>query len=1099
MKARTFLYLTLPFWGAIAALTMMLSTISWARDALPADSPAPPPVPLARPHDPSSGVYTMYDTLTPSDLPSVTYQWVEIRDSADYAWNLGGYGGHSDVSAPYPIGFFFPFYDDFYTHFRISEKGYIFFERQGVNVGSGRGRPDLIPSSNLTGTDAANNFIAPFAAHLYGYPEFSRVYVRSDSNPRRTIIEFENVVWCCGRYNPRTFQIILHPSGDIEMQYLKIANFAGTLDQDLQRTVIVGLENLDGSAGDVYTQGLFIPDATDFWQDGMAIRFRPNFTGAQAVFLPSSGALWDDPGRLITTTSHLYLGASEEITRGFSLTHSLLVSSSVPRADWESGIIYPPSIAAITGTCSSTLPIVVSVPLTVTNFDDMAIVTFTAESVDATPFISATFTLRYGPAHRDLQVAKTLHPDVSPSEGGAFRYRLVVTNTDYDDSSRAAIARGVVVTDLLPPGITYEDCRRTYWWHGCGSLVTTGTIGSRTIITLNLGTMYADEIETAWLELRNTGNVLGSVVSNTAHVTTTQSVELGDGPNNHSAITFTVAAAATELAIYKDYPYDDDFVAAGQAIPYNIEFYNNGSDDHLGNGPLYDATIVDLLPENTTFHRAELYYSGPELVPGAGGLITPAISGPMSRTLTFTIPFVDNGWWNYANLRVWVNIPPTVPIGTSLNNVVTISHGADEASFSEAVKVASSYVDPFVDKEPSRDEQGNVILPGPGQDYIYWINYGNRSVLSRVPNVIITDTLPPSVTLVSVSAARYLSGPVTSTLPGGIVQLTWYTDTGPGIPQAWMGQIALVVRINDDVRRGTRLANHIAITYTGAYTPSTTADDTDVVTIEVASDLEHSQKLVDDPTPSAGESVEYTLVVSNASLSNTISFTVSDVLPAGLLTYVSHYTPTTGTVTVKPNAILWAGEVISSSAVTLTFQATVTEVAYIGQIIRNTAYITGGGASLERWRDVTVARGVFGDSEKTASTGAVASGDTFTYTITARNNGSASRVVTVTDSVHPSVTLVSSSFDPTTGTAVFPPNGDGRAFTWTIGVDGLGSESLSFHVTVTDGLTNGVTIENIAYLDDGFSPDPIPLTATVTIYNPAHTVYLPLVLENWRP
>ena len=1081
----TILRLALPFIGAAAILTLVLTSVSWARDGLLTASPAPPVAPASRPHDPYSGVYTMYDTLTPADIPTATYEWVEIRHSRDYRWDLGGWGW--EPSNPIPIGFIFPFYDDFYTHFRISERGYIFFEKEGVWVGSGRGWPDLIPNNNLTGTDAANNFIAPFAANLFGYPELSHVYVRSDSNPRRTIIEFENVVWCCDRYNPRTFEIVLYPDGRIDFQYLKITNFAGTLDEDLGRSFVVGLENLDGSLGDVYTQGLrFAPDALDYWQDEMAIRFQPNFTGVQAIFIPDNQAIWDDPGNTITATAHLYLGAGEEVTRSFTLTHTLIVSSSVSAAEWENGVIYPTSIPPITGTYSRTLPVVVRIPSGVVDVDDMATLTITAQSADATPFVSATYSLRYGPAHRDLQIVKTLAPDVPPAEGGALRYRLAILNTDYDDSGRAAVARGVVVTDVLPARVAYEDCRRAYYSY-CGSMITTTVVASQTIVTLDLGRMYIDETETVWLELRNTGNGVGTVVSNTARVTTTESVELGAGSNNQSEVTFTVASSATNLAIYKDYPYDDNFVAAGQAVPFNIWFYN------ADNVPLYGATVVDLLPENTSFDRAYLNYDGPELIPDVEGPITPTIGGPMSRTLTFAIPFIDNGHWNEAHLQVWAHVPQTMPLGTSLTNLVTISHGTDQVSATATIEIASSYIDPFVDKEPSWDENDDVILPAAGQDYAFWINYGNRSMLTDAANVTITDTLPTSVTLVNVSAAPYLTGPVTSVSPEGLVQLTWRAD--PHLPRGWMGQMAVVVHVDEGVRPGTELANRVEITYTDAvYMPSTTLDDVDVVTVEVASVLERSQKLVDDPAPNAGELVAYTLVVSNASLTNTLSYTVSDALPAEL-SYVGHYTPTTGTVVADPRSILWTGEVVARGTVTLTFQAAITELAHAGQVIRNTAHISAAGVYLERWREVTVMGSIFHNSEKTHSpTGGIVSGDRITYTLVVQNDGTTTHVVTVTDSLPPSVTLVGGSFVPTTGTVLLPGS-PSRVLTWTPSVAGGTSERLDFQVTVTEGLTEGMMITNVAYLDDGLSQDPLLLATAFTI-GELPGVYLPIVLRN---
>jgi hypothetical protein len=56
---------------------------------------------------------------------------------------------------------------------------------------------------------------------------------------------------------------------------------------------------------------------------------------------------------------------------------------------------------------------------------------------------------------------------------------------------------------------------------------------------------------------------------------------------------------------------------------------------------------------------------------------------------------------------------------------------------------------------------------------------------------------------------------------------------------------------------------------------------------------------------------------------------------------------------------------------------------------------------------------------------------------------------------------------------------------------------LDFQVSVTEGLTVGVTITNVAYLDDGLPHDPMVLVAPFTIGElPGHAVYLPVVLRN---
>jgi uncharacterized repeat protein (TIGR01451 family) len=230
-------------------------------------------------------------------------------------------------------------------------------------------------------------------------------------------------------------------------------------------------------------------------------------------------------------------------------------------------------------------------------------------------------------------------------------------------------------------------------------------------------------------------------------------------------------------------------------------------------------------------------------------------------------------------------------------------------------------------------------------------------------------------------------------------------------------------------------------------------------------------------------------------LTNTLGYTVSDALPSEL-SYVGHYTPTTGTVAADPRSILWTGEVVAQSTVTLTFQAVITDLAYAGQVIRNTAHISAAGIHLERWREVTVAGSVFRNSEKRVSAaGRIASGDTITYTIVVRNDGATTRAPTVTDSLPLSVTLVGGSLSPTTGTVLLPGS-PSRVLTWTPSVMGGTSERLDFQVSVTEGLTVGVTITNVAYLDDGLPHDPLPLVVAFTIGElPGYGVYLPIVLR----
>lgn len=938
--ARTFkLLLALIFaWGGI---TLALTGLALAGDTVPVTPGQTGPA--ARPHSPNSGVYTLYDSLTPADVPTATFNWVDISGSADFTWDLGGdFVEDADLSPTFPLGFIFPFYDEFYSEVRISEKGYLLFEQPGVNVGGGL--PAEIPANALGAGDGANNFIAPFAGDLFGYPNVSRVYVRNDTAPRRTIIQFSNVVWCCGQNNPRTFQVILYPDGTIDYQYLKVANFPGALDQG--QVVRVGLENLNGSAGDVYIQGPFTPNDPAFWRDGLAIRYDRSLPLVIPQFLPDLVRVWDDPDQPITVTTQLYLFAEASEARSFNIINqSLVVSSATPLADWENNLTFPATTPSINGTFSETLQFGVTVP-TGADFSDIATATFVAESIEP-PVVTGTFTIIYGPAHRDLQIAKTLDPNIAPAETGAFRYRLAITNTDYNNSNRPGLARGVVVTDVLPLGVVYEDCRRGQNYESCGGSVVTSAVGGQTQITWNIAELGVDQRRTIFLELRNT-NPGGTPVDNTAFITLTGGIELGYPDRNSDSASFTVDSTdKIELRVVKDYPYPfngRNYIGAGQVIPFDIFYYNDGRQGHIGNVPI-SATLVDTLPAGVTFDRATLTgdYNGPQ--------ITPVIGGPDNRTLTFNDLTADNGDWNERRIRLWVTVPQSTPVGSLLTNTVTLQGGGDSDSDEEVLEVASNFADPFVDKAPSRDDQGNLISPEPGLDYTYWITYGNRSVLTGAENFAITDTLPASVTLVSASPGQYLTGPFTSTA-GGITTVSWFTDT---LPRGATGQVLIIVRVDDNLPPGAPLVNQVSITYTNDFSPSNELDDTDVLTTETASQINASAKQVNNPTPAAGATVEYTIRVDNVGPAT--PFTVTDVLPPGLV-FVSHDPPSTGVAAFNAGArtLSWTGGVVAENGqASLTFRAAITDTAQAGQAIPNTANISIPGVSINRTVNVTVA------------------------------------------------------------------------------------------------------------------------------------------------
>jgi len=160
--------------------------------------------------------------------------------------------------------------------------------------------------------------------------------------------------------------------------------------------------------------------------------------------------------------------------------------------------------------------------------------------------------------------------------------------------------------------------------------------------------------------------------------------------------------------------------------------------------------------------------------------------------------------------------------------------------------------------------------------------------------------------------------------------------TGPGgYPTSWTRETVPLLGLPPGVDQG-RLAFRYFVTNAG---PGPTAVNSDYIGLDTLNltnltsvDLAIS-KTVDDPTPSVGDTVTFTLTIANTGSSPATNVAVSDVLPAGLL-FVSA-TPSQGAYVIG-TGIWTVGTVDPASPQTLVIQA---EVISPGPQV-NTATIT---------------------------------------------------------------------------------------------------------------------------------------------------------------
>ncbi|MGD9099929.1 MAG: hypothetical protein PVF45_05560, partial [Anaerolineae bacterium] len=660
--------------------------------------------------------------------------------------------------------------------------------------------------------------------------------------------EFVDVQWCCGLNDPHTFEIILYPDGRILTQYRQVRFLSNP-----NVRVVAGIEGSTDSLA--YYEDWF--EENTLLNDGLAVLYDPGDSVFGHIVLdPPAPFTWDDPGE--TVGGDVALVNLTGFADTFDITYSLNVSSSVvPDPDlWPVSV--PLSAALVSGTIifpvpntgSTVFPFTATIPLAAA-WSDLARLEITVSSA-ASPTISSTIAVTYGVAQRNLRVEKELYPDDPPAPGGHFRYRLSVTNDDYADSGRGAAARDVRVTDTLPLSATFLA------FYGPG--VITGPMTTTRVFTWNVGDMYA--YQTVALNVRMqvpTSVPTGTEMTNTAWTAMLGNVERGPFDDNVFTHTFVVTEPRLIFDVDKYFPGPNQ-IGAGQVATYTVRVVNRG------NVPITGTVVSDTLPQGTTFY----------------GTTWPTWTVAAGRTFVFDIGDVLNGDWNALAFQIGVSVPATMPIGTWLTNTVQVTTTAPLDGFvldqgdrdDEAIQVIDPRGDVWVTKYPET-LGGNPVIPEPGRDYTFWINYGNQGYVT-VYTVTLTDVLPlpAHATLLDAGPAGTTS-PDTST-PGTVV---WHI---PELTPGATGWARVRILIDEDTPTGSQLVNTAQITNAVGLNISPTNDLSTVIITLRATDVTVNKWVTPTGMLQVGDWVTYTVRFSNTGVLTATGVRITDVLPAGL-------------------------------------------------------------------------------------------------------------------------------------------------------------------------------------------------------------------------
>ncbi len=445
-----------------------------------------------------------------------------------------------------------------------------------------------------------------------------------------------------------------------------------------------------------------------------------------------------------------------------------------------------------------------------------------------------------------------------------------LTYTVVVSNSGPASASNIVMTDALPSGVTLVAVSTTQ-----------GSCNGTSVITCNLGTLNSGA--TATVTIIVSPSSTGSL-TNTAIVG--GGIDDPDGTNNTTTSTTTVDPATADLSISKsDSP---DPVTVGNSLSYTLAVINSGPNAAPG------VVVTDTLPAGVTF------------------LSSSTTQGTCSGTSPVTCNLGTLNSGGSATITIVV-IPTTA--GSISNSTVVASAANDPDSSNDSAATTTTVNPPTADLSISKSDSPDPVTVGGSLTYSLTVS---NSGPNAAANVVVTDTLPASATLLLTSPTQG-SCTGTSTVTCNLGTLN-------------NGATATIVIVVTPTSAGS-ISNAATVTST-TNDPNNSNDSTTTTTTVNPPTADLSISKSDSPDPvTVGNSLSYTLAVTNYGPNAADSVVVTDILPAGV-TFVSSTTTQgscSGTSTITCNL----GTINSVAGATITIVVTPTS----GGSIANSATV----------------------------------------------------------------------------------------------------------------------------------------------------------------
>lgn len=474
----------------------------------------------------------------------------------------------------------------------------------------------------------------------------------------------------------------------------------------------------------------------------------------------------------------------------------------------------------------------------------------------------------------DLRIAKT--DSVDPAiAGGTMAYTLTVTN---DGPSGAT---NVVLTDVLPTGLTFASATASQGSvnHAAGT------------VTANLGNLANGASATVTINVNIAATATGTI-NNTATVTGTQT---DDDTTNNSDTESTVLNSQVDLAVTKTDGLTN--VISGNNLTYTIIVTNNGLSQAT------NVSLTDALPANLTY-SSHTISQGTATITGqnfSAAIGTLAPGGTATITVTAAVSGTATGV-----------ITNTASVTATQTDTNTANNSATDTTTAT----------PQIDLQITKSDTPDPVVAGNQLTYTILVTNAGPSTAT---GVTVTDVLASTLTFVS----------GTSTVGTVANNAGTVTGTIGTLASGASATVTLVVAVAPTARGA--ISNTASVT--GTETDSNTANNSSTTSTTANGNVDLSIAKADSTDPVvAGNTLTYTLTVTNNGPSTATNVVVTDILPSAI-TFASA-SASQGTVTNSSGTVTASvGTLAPGATATITIVTNV-PTGITQQTISNTATVT---------------------------------------------------------------------------------------------------------------------------------------------------------------